>query len=172
MPSFAGVWPKSCRASCPRPSWVAVRIPGQVASCSTIGWVNFLHDRSQTPYMRLGDIDAHFGISESTGAAKLAAIRKMLKIYQLDPNWTLPSRLDDNPMAWILEVNGFPGRRPQCPKGGAGDRLQQGPDPVHSSGSGRRGVRAVAPVDRRISHLKLDERRLAAENAGRHATPT
>jgi len=30
--------------------------------------------------MRLGDIDAWFGISESTGGAKQAAIRKMLKI--------------------------------------------------------------------------------------------
>src|SRR5437773_7733567 len=65
------------------------------------------HDETQTPYMRLGDIDAHFGISESTGAAKLAAIRKLLKIHQLDPNWTLPSRLEDNPMVWMLNVNGF-----------------------------------------------------------------
>jgi hypothetical protein len=73
----------------------------------TVGWVNFLHDKSQTPYMRLSDIDACFGISESSGAAKLAAVRKMLKIHQLDPSWTLPSRLDDNPMAWMLEVNGF-----------------------------------------------------------------
>jgi hypothetical protein len=73
----------------------------------TVGWVNFLHDKTQTPYMRLSDIDARFGISESTGAAKLAAIRKMLGIHQLDPNWTLPSRLDDNPMVWTLEVNGF-----------------------------------------------------------------
>jgi Domain of unknown function (DUF6398) len=73
----------------------------------TIGWVNFLHDKSQTPHMPLRDIDAVFGISESTGAAKLAAIRKMLKIQQLDPNWTLPSRLHDNPMVWLLEVNGF-----------------------------------------------------------------
>lgn len=73
----------------------------------TIGWVNFLHDKSQTPYMRLSDIDAKFGISESTGAAKLAQIRKMLKIYQLDPDWTLPSRLGDNPMVWLLSVNGF-----------------------------------------------------------------
>jgi hypothetical protein len=32
----------------------------------------------------------------------------MLKIYQLDPNWTLPSRLDDNPMVWPLQVNGLP----------------------------------------------------------------
>lgn len=37
----------------------------------------------------------------------MAAIRKMLKIYQLDPNWSLPSRLDDNPMVWMLNVNGF-----------------------------------------------------------------
>src|SRR5579862_6179674 len=46
----------------------------------TVGWVNFLHDKSQTPHMRLSDIDAGFGISESSGAAKLAAIRKMLNI--------------------------------------------------------------------------------------------
>jgi hypothetical protein len=31
----------------------------------------------------------------------------MLRTLQLDPNWTLPSRLDDNPMVWMLEVNGF-----------------------------------------------------------------
>ena len=73
----------------------------------TIGWVNFLHDKSQTPRMRLSDIDAGFGVSESSGAAKLAAIRKMLKIHQLDPNWTLPSRLEDNPLVWMLNVNGL-----------------------------------------------------------------
>lgn len=73
----------------------------------TIGWVNFLSDRTQTPTMRQSDIDAVFGVSESTGAAKLAAIRKMLKIHRFDHNWTLPSRLDDNPLVWMLQVNGF-----------------------------------------------------------------
>lgn len=38
---------------------------------------------------------------------KLAAIRKMLKVHQLDPAWTLPSRLDSNPMVWMVQVNGF-----------------------------------------------------------------
>ncbi len=92
-----------------RPSPLLSGSPNTWASgiVRTVGWVNFLHDKSQTPYMRLSDIDAGFGISESTGAAKLAAIRKMLRIHQLDPNWTLPSRLDDNPMVWMLEVNGF-----------------------------------------------------------------
>jgi hypothetical protein len=72
-----------------------------------VGGVNFLHDKSQTPYMRATDIDHYLGTSPSSGAAKLAAIRKMFKMYQLDPNWTLPSRLDDNPMVWMLQVNGF-----------------------------------------------------------------
>jgi hypothetical protein len=72
-----------------------------------VGGVNFLHDKSQTPYLRSTDIDHYLGTSPSSGAAKLAAIRKMLKMYQLDPNWTLPSRLDDNPMVWMLQVNGF-----------------------------------------------------------------
>jgi hypothetical protein len=31
----------------------------------------------------------------------------MFKMYQLDPNWSLPSRLDSNPMVWMLQVNGF-----------------------------------------------------------------
>ncbi len=77
----------------------------------TIGWANFLHDKSQTPYMRLSDIDAEFGISESTGAAKLAQIRKMLKIYQLDPTWTLPSRTGDNPLVLMSQLMGILGKR-------------------------------------------------------------
>ncbi len=72
-----------------------------------VGGVNFLHDKSQTPYMRSTDIDHYLGTSPSSGAAKLAAIRKMLGMHQLDPNWSLPSRLKDNPMAWMLQVNGF-----------------------------------------------------------------
>ena len=72
-----------------------------------VGGANFLHDKSQTPYMRSTDIDHYLGTSPSSGAAKLAAIRKMLKIHQLDPNWTLPSRMDDNPLVWMLQVNGF-----------------------------------------------------------------
>ena len=72
-----------------------------------VGGVNFLHDKSQTPYLRSTDIDHYLGTSPSSGAAKLAAIRKMFKMPQLDPNWTLPSRLEDNPLVWMLEVNGF-----------------------------------------------------------------
>ncbi len=73
----------------------------------TIGWVNFLHDPSQTPHMTLSSIDEAFGIAESTGAAKLKTIRTMLRIHQFDHKWSLPSKMDENPRVWLLEVNGF-----------------------------------------------------------------
>ncbi|MEX2215273.1 MAG: DUF6398 domain-containing protein [Phycisphaeraceae bacterium] len=92
-----------------RPSPLLSGSPSTWASgiVRTIGSVNFLHDKNRTPYMRLSDIDACFGVSESAGAAKSATIRKMLKIHQLDPTWCLPSRMDDNPLIWMLTVNGF-----------------------------------------------------------------
>ena len=73
----------------------------------TIGWVNFLDDRSQTPHLTLPFIDKAFGVAESTGQGKSKTIRTMLRIRQFEPKWTLPSRMDDNPRAWMLEVNGF-----------------------------------------------------------------
>jgi hypothetical protein len=31
----------------------------------------------------------------------------MFQIRPFDTEWTLPSRMDDNPMAWLVEINGF-----------------------------------------------------------------
>lgn len=73
----------------------------------TIGWVNFLGDPSQPHHRKMTDIDEAFGVSEATGSAKSRAIREMLKIDRLDPEWTLPSRMHENPMAWMLQVNGL-----------------------------------------------------------------
>lgn len=73
----------------------------------TIGWVNFLDDRTTQPHMTLTAIDKAVGVGESTGQGKSKEIRRMLKIRQFDMDWTLPSRMDDNPLAWMLEVNGF-----------------------------------------------------------------
>jgi len=72
-----------------------------------LGTVNFLFDKSQTPHMRADELCAVFGVSQSSGANKAKLIRDMLKMYQLDPNWCLPSRVDENPLIWILQVNGM-----------------------------------------------------------------
>jgi hypothetical protein len=31
----------------------------------------------------------------------------MLSIVQMHPEWSLPSQLDKNPMAWLIQVNGL-----------------------------------------------------------------
>ncbi|MGZ3385237.1 MAG: DUF6398 domain-containing protein, partial [Isosphaeraceae bacterium] len=68
-----------------------------------VGWVNFLGDPSQPHHMKMTDIDEGMGVSEATGSAK--AIRDLLKTHPLDPEWTLPSRMEQNPMAWMIQVN-------------------------------------------------------------------
>jgi hypothetical protein len=72
-----------------------------------VGTVNFLFDRSQTPYISAGDLAKAFGIAQSTSQGKSKEIRDALKINILDPKWTLPSRLADNPRAWLIEFNGL-----------------------------------------------------------------
>jgi hypothetical protein len=82
----------------------------------TIGWVNYLDDSSRTPHIKLTAIDKAFGVAESTGQGKSKTIRTMLKIRQFDHRWTLPSQMDDNPMIWMLEVNGFIMDIRKCPR--------------------------------------------------------
>lgn len=72
-----------------------------------IGWVNFLDDRSQTPHLKLTAIDKAFGVAESTGQGKAKAIRDLLRIRQFDFHWMLRQRIEESPMAWMVEVNGF-----------------------------------------------------------------
>ncbi|MCH8342534.1 MAG: hypothetical protein IH983_00925 [Planctomycetes bacterium] len=75
---------------------------------NAVGWVNFLNDPSQTPYMKLGDVARAFGVSNATMTAKSMLIREGIDLIRLDPDWCLPSRIGDNPLVWMLEINGLP----------------------------------------------------------------
>ena len=73
----------------------------------TVGSVNFLFDKTQTPHMRADELAALFELSKSTVGNKSKEIKDILDIGVFDTNWTLPSRIDDNPIAWMISVNGF-----------------------------------------------------------------
>jgi hypothetical protein len=95
-----------CRSGAPvkngkAASWAA----GVVYS---VGWVNFLGDPSQPHHLKTDDMARLLGVSPATLAAKARVIRDALDLHRLDPRWTVPSRLEDNPFAWIAEVNGLP----------------------------------------------------------------
>jgi len=72
-----------------------------------LGMVNFLFDPSQTPHVKGSQIPEYFKTAQSTVQAKSKQIRDLLGMYQLSPEWSLPSRLDSNPLAWMITVNGF-----------------------------------------------------------------
>ncbi|MBI3988062.1 MAG: hypothetical protein HY347_00450 [candidate division NC10 bacterium] len=73
----------------------------------TIGSVNFLFDRTQKPHTSAGRLCELFGVSQSTTAAKSKLIRDTFRMIQFDPRWCLPSKLDANPLAWMITVNGL-----------------------------------------------------------------
>jgi hypothetical protein len=74
----------------------------------TIGWVNFLDDRSQSPHLKFPVIDQALRVAQSTGQGKAKEIRRMLKIHKFDHRWTLPSNWESNPLIWTLQdANGF-----------------------------------------------------------------
>lgn len=73
-----------------------------------LGRVNFLSDDSFEPYMSLSELCEKIGVSQSNASAKSREIWKALDLMQLHPDWCPPSRLEENPLAWIVEVNGLP----------------------------------------------------------------
>jgi hypothetical protein len=77
------------------------------ACVHVIGSANFLHDKTQTPHMQLGKLCELFGIGKSTATTKARSIEQLMGISYLDPRWTLPSKQENNPLIWMLTVNGF-----------------------------------------------------------------
>jgi hypothetical protein len=72
-----------------------------------VGRVNFLNDPSHNPHCKPNAIYAFFGIAESTGQNKSKEIRELLGMNTMSHHWLLPSRLADNSLVWMLQVNGF-----------------------------------------------------------------
>ena len=71
-----------------------------------IGRVNFLSDQSRTPHMSTARLCELFGVGKSTASTKGNVIMNTLGMILLDPRWCLSSRLADNPLVWMLKVNG------------------------------------------------------------------
>ena len=72
-----------------------------------LGTVNFLFDQSQDPHISADELCAAFGVKKSSGANKASIVRDALDMFQMDPNWCRPSQMDENPVAWLIMVNGL-----------------------------------------------------------------
>jgi len=72
-----------------------------------IGFVNFLHDSSQSPHMTSAQLSDGFRVSQQTMQTKSKIIRDEFDLMQMDPDWCLPSLIGENPLVWMLEVDGM-----------------------------------------------------------------
>ncbi|MGF1479543.1 MAG: DUF6398 domain-containing protein [Cyanophyceae cyanobacterium] len=72
-----------------------------------VGMVNFLFDPSQDPHISAKNLYQEFGVSSSTGQTKSKLVRDILEMHQMDPEWCLPSKMDENPLAWLISLNGM-----------------------------------------------------------------
>ena len=97
-------------ALCRKRSSPVISGPARTWACAIIyalGKINFLSDRSTQPYMTMADLCRAFGVGQATASAKAQIILRTLRTHQLDPNWSLPSFVDMNPLVWMVEINGI-----------------------------------------------------------------
>lgn len=72
-----------------------------------LGQVNYLSDKASEPFMMMRDLAGLMGVGKGTAASKAKAIGTALGFSQLDTDWCLPSRIDQHPMAWFIQVDGI-----------------------------------------------------------------
>ena len=92
-----------------RPSPLASGQP-RIWACGIVyvlGPINFLTNPSTQPFMSTADLCSRFGVGQSTASAKARVIAQVLDTRRLNPEWSLPSLSDQNPLVWMAEVNGL-----------------------------------------------------------------
>jgi hypothetical protein len=92
-----------------RPSPVASGQP-RTWACGIVyvlGQINFLSDKSFEPHMAMAEVCSGFGVGQSTASAKAQTISRALDAHRMNPKWSLPSLLEQNPLIWMAEVNGL-----------------------------------------------------------------
>ena len=112
-----------------------------------LGRVNFLQDPGQSPHMTSAQIAEGFGVSQAAMRAKAKIIREELDLIQLHPDWCIPAMLEDNPLVWMLKVNGLVMDIRTAPRGAQEEAYRLGlipyipgndtqPEPELQSGTG------------------------------------
>lgn len=72
-----------------------------------LGTINFLFDKSKTPYIKSTEFAKEFNLSKSTIGNKAKQIRELLKIHHFNHHWMLPNLIEHNSMVWMITLNGF-----------------------------------------------------------------
>ena len=103
----------------------------------TIGWVNYLDDRSRKPHLKLPFIDKAFGVAESTGQGKSKLIRKMFKIREFQPQVDVAQQNGRQSRGLDAECQRLFDGHSLGSTGSPGGCVREGTDSIHSRRPGR-----------------------------------
>ena len=97
---------------CPEPQAPSPLDSGQTPSWAAsvlyaLGQANFLFDEDDETHRAATHLCDRVGITQSIGPRYARKIRDDLDLKPFNPDWTLASKVDENPMAWMIPVNGM-----------------------------------------------------------------
>lgn len=72
-----------------------------------VGRVNFLADPNQKPHLRTDELAGLLGVKQATMANKGRLIMDTIRIGLMDPEYSRRDVLDNNPIVWLLQVDGL-----------------------------------------------------------------
>ncbi len=96
---------------------LCIQFPDEICRGNAKGWaagivhalgiVNFLNDKSLETYVPVSDMYGFFGASNSTMLSRSKFIRDEFDMFPMDPLWSMPSVMLENPLLWTVEINGI-----------------------------------------------------------------
>ncbi len=73
----------------------------------TIGFINFLFDKTLVPHITIDVIKEYFGTKQSTIANKSRDLRKLLKLEQFNREFSTAYMIQENPYDKYVMIDGF-----------------------------------------------------------------
>jgi Domain of unknown function (DUF6398) len=123
-----------------------------------IARINFLFDPSQQPHLRADQLADRIGAKQSTMANKGALILKTLDLSLMDPEYCRRSLLGQNPLAWLVEVDGLIVDARHLPESLQAEAFRQGliPHIPPQVGAQHDGGTTSDPLDHLIGKILVD----------------
>jgi Domain of unknown function (DUF6398) len=118
-----------------------------------LGQVNFLSDPASEPCVTADQLRAAFGVATSTMSSKARQVRDLLRMSHFSPEFQRADVVAQNPLAWIIEVNGLAVDARHVPPGIQAEAYRRGlipyipaPGPAETAARARSQVTQTPPV--------------------------
>ena len=112
-----------------------------------LGHVNFLSDPASQPCVTADQLSTAFGVAKSTMSSKARQVRDLLRMSHFSPEFQRADVAAQNPLAWIIEVNGLAVDARHVPPGIQAEAFQRGLIPyMPALGPDETAARATSQV--------------------------